>query len=93
MAKVREELAETNEALAAGKQEEVEEEIGDLLFSVVNLARKAGVQAEAAMAAANEKFIRRFHAMERRMEALGMSLEDASLEAMDQVWNEMKERG
>ena len=90
MAKVREELAETEEALADGRKERVEEEIGDLLFSVVNLARKAGVQAEAVMAAANEKFIRRFHAMERRLEAQGMDLEETSLEAMDQVWNEVK---
>ena len=90
LAKVREELAETEEALAAGRQAEVEEELGDLFFSVVNLARKAGVQAEAAMAAANEKFIRRFHAMERQLAEKGIRLEEAGLETMDQVWNAVK---
>lgn len=88
--KVREELAEVEEALQAGDMVKVEEEIGDLLFSVVNLARKAGVQAEAAMAAANEKFIRRFHAMQSRLESEGRSLEAASLEEMDAAWDEVK---
>jgi hypothetical protein len=71
----------------------VEEEIGDLLFSVVNLARKVGVQAEAVMAAANEKFMRRFHAMERRLEEDGVSLEEASLDVMDAAWDEVKRVG
>jgi MazG family protein len=90
VAKVREELAETEQALESGEMQAVEEEIGDLLFSVVNLARKAGVQAEAAMAAANEKFIRRFHAMEQRMKARGLAFETATLETMDEIWNEVK---
>lgn len=89
-AKVREELAEVEAALAAGEASEVEEEIGDLLFSVVNLARQAGAQAEAALAAANEKFTRRFHAMETRLAASGRSLEAASLEEMDAVWEALK---
>jgi MazG family protein len=88
--KVREELAEVEEALASGESARVEEEIGDLFFSVVNLARKAGVQAEAVMAAANEKFMRRFHAMQARLEQNGTTLEDAGLEVMDAVWDEVK---
>jgi len=88
--KVREELTEVEEALQAGDMGKVEEEIGDLLFSVVNLARKAGVQAETAMAAANEKFMRRFHAMQSRLESEGRSLEAASLEEMDAAWDEVK---
>lgn len=88
--KVKEELTEVEEALQAGDMGKVEEEIGDLLFSVVNLARKAGVQAEAAMAAANEKFMRRFHAMQSRLESEGRSLEAASLEEMDAAWDEVK---
>lgn len=89
-AKVREELQEVTEALAAGEVGAIEEEIGDLLFSVVNLARKAGVQAEAALAAANEKFTRRFHAMEARLKEQRASLEVATLEQMDAVWDEIK---
>ncbi len=91
--KVREELAEVEEAMLGGELVKVEEEIGDLLFSVVNLARKAGVQAEAVMAAANEKFMRRFHAMERRLEEDGVSLEEASLDVMDAAWDEVKRVG
>jgi MazG family protein len=91
--KVREELAEVEEAILGGELVKVEEEIGDLLFSVVNLARKAGVQAEAVMAAANEKFMRRFHAMERRLEEDGVSLEEASLDVMDAAWDEVKRVG
>lgn len=88
--KVREELAEVEEALEAGESGRVEEEIGDLFFSVVNLARKAGVQAEAVMAAANEKFIRRFHAMQSLLEQKGTSLDAADLEVMDAAWDEVK---
>jgi uncharacterized protein YabN with tetrapyrrole methylase and pyrophosphatase domain len=88
--KVREELAEVEEALESGESGRVEEEIGDLFFSVVNLARKAGVQAEAVMAAANEKFIRRFHAMQSLLEQKGTSLDAADLEAMDAAWDEVK---
>ena len=90
LAKVQEELAEVTEALAGGGKDAVEEEIGDLLFSVVNLARQAGVQAEAALAAANEKFTRRFHHMEARLKERGIGLEEASLEQMDRVWEEIK---
>lgn len=88
--KVREELAEVEEALESGESGRVEEEIGDLFFSVVNLARKAGVQAEAVMAAANEKFIRRFHAMQSLLEQKGTSLDVADLEVMDAAWDEVK---
>jgi MazG family protein len=88
--KVREELAEVEEALESGESGRVEEEIGDLFFSVVNLARKAGVQAEAVMAAANEKFIRRFHAMQSLLEQKGTSLDAADLEVMDAAWDEVK---
>jgi MazG family protein len=91
--KVREELAEVEAALEAQDAAQVEEEIGDLLFSVVNLARKAGVQAEAVMAAANEKFMRRFHAMERRLTEAETSLDAASLEVMDAAWDEVKRLG
>jgi MazG family protein len=91
VAKVREELAEVEQAIEAGQTAEVEEEIGDLLFSVVNLARKAGVQAEVAMAAANDKFLRRFHAMETRLLGEGKALEGLGLAEMDVAWEAVKE--
>jgi MazG family protein len=89
-AKIREEADELEQAVASGERSAVEDEIGDLLFSVVNLARKLGVESEAALAAANEKFTRRFHAVEARLTADGKTLGEASLEEMDAVWEEVK---
>lgn len=89
-AKVHEELNEIREALQRGDQHAVEEEIGDLFFSVVNLARKLGVESEAALAAANEKFVRRFHAMEQRLADDGKTLGEVSLSEMDAAWDEVK---
>ena len=89
-AKIREEAAELEEAVAEGTSDAIEEELGDLLFSVVNLARKLGVESEAALAAANEKFVRRFHGMERLLDAEGKKLGDLSLAEMDATWDEMK---
>ncbi|MEX0591507.1 MAG: MazG nucleotide pyrophosphohydrolase domain-containing protein, partial [Xanthobacteraceae bacterium] len=71
------------------------EEIGDLIFAAVNLARHAGVDAESALRAANAKFERRFAAIEDALEAQGRAPQDASLAEMDALWNEAKakERG
>ena len=91
-AKIREEAAELEEAVASGQTAAIEEELGDLLFSVVNLARKLGVESEAALAAANEKFIRRFHAVESRLSATGLELGKATLEQMDAAWDEVKKQ-
>lgn len=88
--KIREETAELEQAVAAGNAEHVAEELGDLLFSVVNLARKLGVEAEAALAAANEKFVKRFHSVEAVLEADGKKLGEASLAEMDDAWNRIK---
>ncbi len=68
LSKTEEELSEVKEALAEGEQSHIEEEIGDLLFAAVNLARRAGVDPEFALQAANEKFIRRFAAAESLLE-------------------------
>ena len=76
--------------MAAGQTAAMEEELGDLLFSVVNLARKLGIESEAAMAAANEKFIRRFHAVEAKIAAEGKKLGEATLEEMDAAWDAIK---
>ena len=92
-AKIREEAAELEEAIAAGQTAAIEEELGDLLFSVVNLARKLGIESEAALAAANEKFIRRFHAVENKLTADGQMLGQATLEQMDAAWDAIKKSG
>ena len=66
------------------------EEVGDLLFAVVNYARHLGVDAEAALRVANAKFERRFAYIESSLEAAGGSLAEASLEEMDALWNAAK---
>lgn len=90
MAKIKEEIAELEVAVASGSMDAVQDEIGDLLFSVVNLARKLGVESEAALAGASNKFVRRFHAMEERLIADGKKLGTLSLTEMDAVWDEVK---
>ena len=89
--KVREEVDEVSEALAAGDPEKLGEEIGDLLFAVVNLARKEQLDAELLLAHANAKFVRRFRQVEDQLRDPGPSLADATLEEMDAVWNAVKE--
>ena len=88
--KVREETDEVAEALAQGDPAAVADEIGDLLFSVANLARHAGVDPEAALRDGIEKFERRFRAMAVRLAAEGGSLERAELSAMEAAWQAVK---
>ena len=88
--KIQEEVAEVKEALASGDSAALNEEIGDLLFSVVNLARKVGIEAEAALASTNDKFVKRFHQVEAQLEAKGIALTDATLEQMDAAWDAAK---
>ncbi|MCE9520776.1 MAG: nucleoside triphosphate pyrophosphohydrolase [Verrucomicrobia bacterium] len=88
--KIREEAEEITEAMAQMDQAAIEEEVGDLLFSVVNLARKLGVDAEVALSGANEKFTSRFHKLEERVESQGRKLDGMSLAEMDVVWDEVK---
>lgn len=90
LGKIREELGETQEALERGDCREMEEELGDLLFSVVNLVRRSGFDAETVLAAANGKFRRRFDAMQSVLEEEGMTVGTASLEQMDAVWDRVK---
>ena len=71
--------------------DEVTDEIGDLLFAVVNLARKARVQPAIALDRANRKFQRRFEAMERLASARGIEMATAGLEVLDGLWEEVKE--
>jgi uncharacterized protein YabN with tetrapyrrole methylase and pyrophosphatase domain len=70
--------------------EELMDEMGDLLFAVVNLARKAGVQAGPALDRANRKFRRRFEEMEHLARERGLDISSAGLEALDELWDEVK---
>ena len=93
-AKVREELAEVEAELAAGAPAEaVTDEIGDLLFAVVNLARKAGVQPGTALGRANRKFRERFEMVEELAAARRLTLEEAGLDRLDALWDEAKAAG
>ena len=87
----REELEELEGVIGSGDIRKIEEEIGDLLFAVVNLARLLRVEPEEALRKANEKFIRRFKEMERRVKSKGRDLRDHSLEEMDRIWDQIKE--
>lgn len=86
--KIEEELGELKEAIADSKN--IEEEIGDLLFVVMNLARKLDIDAETALKKTNRKFRSRFGFIEKRISESGRTLEDSSLEEMDALWNQAK---
>ena len=102
LAKVREEVAEAvaeiESDLASSKANkarfvaspETAEELGDLLFSIVNLTRHLKLDAEDLLTAANEKFSRRFRAVEERIKASGKNMKECTLEELDAVWNEVK---
>jgi len=90
MEKVDEELEEFRSAVAEGSRKKIEEELGDLLFVLVNCARSFRVNGEEALRASVEKFIRRFHHIENRMRAQGISLQRATLQEMDKFWDEAK---
>ena len=90
MAKVEEELQETKEAIQSHQQEMIEDEIGDLLFAVVNLARKCGIDAESAVQAATEKFVARFNRLEDELKKRGRKLGDVELAEMDAIWETIK---
>jgi ATP diphosphatase len=88
--KIREETEEIDQAIEEGVQSNMEEEIGDLLFVVANLARHLQVDPEQALRNANSKFIRRFRHIEDRLQAKGKIPSDASLDEMDALWNEVR---
>lgn len=88
--KIHEELAEVEEALAEGDLHHLGEEIGDLLFSVVNLARKNHFDPEALLAATNSKFVKRFQKVEDLISADGKTLTESSLAEMDAKWEQAK---
>lgn len=88
--KVAEELEEVRVALEEGDEDPVEEELGDLLFAVVNLVRLAGVHSARVLDRANRKFQARFEALEDLARQRGISLSDAGLEVLDGLWDELK---
>lgn len=88
-AKIHEEINEVLEAVELGEQTHIEEEIGDLLFAVLNLARHTSTDPEVALIKANQKFERRFRAVERKANA-GIGLLHMDLDAMETLWQEVK---
>ena len=91
--KIVEESREVTEAVASGDAEQVTDEIGDLFFVMVNLARHAGVDPETALRGANAKFERRFAYVEDGLAARGRTPKEATLAEMDALWNEAKRNG
>lgn len=88
--KLEEELQEFKETLDEGDPDKQQEEFGDLLFSLVNVARSHDLNAEDSLRATNRKFIRRFQYIEEQLNKNGQNIDDTSLEEMDRYWNEAK---
>ena len=88
--KVQEELSELNTELKKGNKTQIESELGDVLFSVVNYARFIGVNPENALEKTNKKFISRFQYLEAAAKKEGKKLSDMSLKEMDVFWNQSK---
>ncbi|MBS1745390.1 MAG: nucleoside triphosphate pyrophosphohydrolase [Bacteroidetes bacterium] len=88
--KVKEEMSELQQAIASGNTHETEEELGDVLFSLVNYARFLNVDAENALEQTNKKFIHRFTRMETLAKEQGKHLYDMEIEEMDAIWNIVK---
>lgn len=89
--KLDEEVDELHEAIANGKKHEIEEEIGDLLFTVVNLSRKLGFDSESSLSKTITKFERRFKQVEIIFKEKNQSMMDCTLEQLDEVWENVKD--
>lgn len=90
--KVQEETGELLEAVESEQKDAIEDEFGDLLFSLINYARFLQIDAEAALERTNKKFMYRFQEMEKMAAEKGLQLASMSLEAMDELWNEIKKK-
>ena len=88
--KIKEELAEFEQAQKSGKQEDIESELGDVMFSLINFARLNQIDPELALERTNKKFIHRFTYMEAKARDMGKSLEDMKLGEMEVLWQEAK---
>ena len=91
--KLNEEAAELKDAVSGGDREQIADEMGDLLFVAVNIARTLDIDPETALQRSNRKFERRFRFIETAIKRQGRRLKDASLAEMDELWNEAKSRG
>ena len=92
VAKLEEELAEVKEAMAAGNPDALREELGDLLFSAVNLNRYLGYESEELLQQNIGKFMRRFQALENRLHETGRAPADCSLDELEKIWVEVKKK-
>jgi ATP diphosphatase len=90
LAKMKEELAELQESIGGSERTKVEEEYGDLMFVLANVARHLGIDPESCLRAANQKFARRFRSIEEKLHARGKAPAQSNLEEMDVLWNEAK---
>lgn len=90
LAKMREEIDEIEAALDTGKKAAIQDEIGDVLFVIANLARHMGVDPDTALSGTNAKFLRRFAFVEKVLAGKGRTLAESTLDEMDALWNEAK---
>ena len=90
--KIEEEIGELREAMATGEAQSISDEFGDMLFALVNLGRHLRLDAEAALAGTNDKFRNRFHYIERELDRQGRALEAATLEEMEKLWQQAKNK-
>jgi len=90
--KVKEEISELENALKTKEEDEVFQEVGDVFFAMSNVSRHLGVNPEMALRQANKKFIKRFRFIEEALEKEGKTLDQASLEEMDKIWDEVKDK-
>ncbi|MDA4633623.1 nucleoside triphosphate pyrophosphohydrolase, partial [Escherichia coli] len=88
--KIEEEIGELKQAIANGDRENTEEEYGDLLFAMVNLGRHLKLEPESALRGTNEKFRSRFHYIERKLNEQKQTLDAATLDEMEALWQEAK---
>ncbi len=88
--KIEEEIGELRQAIETGRRAEIADEYGDVLFALVNLGRHLRLDPEAALRGTNEKFRTRFHAVEKALAGQHRSLDDASLEEMEELWQQAK---
>jgi ATP diphosphatase len=91
--KIEEEIGELREAIASGDRNAMTDEFGDVLFALVNYGRHIGIDAETALRQTNEKFRSRFHTVERRLDESGSSLDAATLDEMENLWQQAKKAG
>jgi MazG family protein len=90
IAKVEEEIQELKQAVLEQDRKSIEDEVGDLLFAVVNLARKCKLDAESALQGATDKFVMRFNRLEDELQRQGKRLGDVNLVELDAIWNQIK---